>query len=347
MIFLAFVCLFAFALGELETPTALDEENRALKKVNLALTKALGELEKATETERAVGNSQCDHINDDNKSYECNGYYKKIVKCEICQDDNAGAVDNSAINEAIHNPEQEVGYGPGMFELMLPPRDCNGDNFDRDCLGCRDYQDTCCVNTNCASLRKCEWNNEAWRCNSYIFGWMGEKTDQEAQVGYEVSCQHDSDCTSPYYVCAHGRCSMPTVATDTDQETQVGYEVSCQHDYDCTSKYYICLHGRCSMPTGATDTSFDFTKIGDSYCSGDQNNRLKNLGRISVHRCAEACSKTEGCNAIQMDCGTDCYLLPACTRPVGSGCGSHSYSVGATNDATSEEQEVGATDRKF
>merc|ERR1712198_499060 len=116
-----------------------------------------------------------------------------------------------------------------------------------------DYQDTCCVNTNCASLRKCEWNNEAWRCNSYIFGWMGEKTDQEAQVGYEVSCQHDSDC------------------------------------------------------------------------SGDQNNRLKNLGRISVHRCAEACSKTEGCNAIQMDCGTDCYLLPACTRPVRSGCGSHSY----------------------
>merc|ERR1719378_1201834 len=73
--------------------------------------------------------------------------------------------------------------GPGMFELMLPPRDCNGDNFDRDCLGCRDYQDTCCVNTNCASLRKCEWNNEAWRCNSYIFGWMGEKTEQEVGMG--------------------------------------------------------------------------------------------------------------------------------------------------------------------
>jgi len=211
------------------------------------------------------------------------------------------------------------------------------------------------------------------------------ETDQEAQVGYEVSCQHDYDCTGKYYICAHGRCSMPTVATDTDQETQVGYEVSCQHDYDCTGKYYICLDGRCSMPTVATHTdqeaqvgyrvdcqhdddctkkyyvclagtcsmpyatesSFDFAKIGDSYCSGDQNNKLKNLGRISVQRCAETCSQTEGCTAIQMDCGTDCFLLPACTRPKRSGCGSHSYSVGATNDATSEEQEVGATDRKF
>jgi len=212
------------------------------------------------------------------------------------------------------------------------------------------------------------------------------ETDQEAQVGFDVSCQHDDDCTSAHYICAHGRCSMPTVATDTDQETQVGYEVSCLHDDDCTSEYYICLNGRCSMPTRnpvrdqeaqvgyrvscqrdddctsefyicldgtcsmptvATDTSFDFAKIGDVYCSGDQKNRLKNLGRISVHRCAVACSQTEGCTAIQMSCGTDCYLLPACRSPVPSGCHSHSYSVGATNDATSEEQEVGATDRKF
>jgi len=56
-------------------------------------------------TERAVGNSQCDHINDDNKSYKCNGYYKNIVKCDICLDDNAGAVDNSAINDAIRKRE--------------------------------------------------------------------------------------------------------------------------------------------------------------------------------------------------------------------------------------------------
>lgn len=58
--------------------------------------------------ERAVGNSQCSHINDDNKSYKCNGYYKKIVKCDICQDDNAGAVDNSGINDAILKGEKKA-----------------------------------------------------------------------------------------------------------------------------------------------------------------------------------------------------------------------------------------------
>jgi len=58
--------------------------------------------------ERAVGNAQCAHINDDNKSYKCSSYYKKIVKCDICQDDNAGAVDNSAINDAISKRGMEV-----------------------------------------------------------------------------------------------------------------------------------------------------------------------------------------------------------------------------------------------
>jgi len=58
--------------------------------------------------ERAVGNSQCSHINDDNKSYKCNRYYKKIVKCDICQDDNAGAVDNSGINDAILKREKKA-----------------------------------------------------------------------------------------------------------------------------------------------------------------------------------------------------------------------------------------------
>jgi len=52
-------------------------------------------------TERTVGNSQCDHINDENKASACNDYYKKTVKCDICQDENAGAVDKSAINDAI------------------------------------------------------------------------------------------------------------------------------------------------------------------------------------------------------------------------------------------------------
>jgi len=54
--------------------------------------------------ELTVGNSQCDHINEDNKSYECSGYYKYVAKCDVCQDDNAGAVDNSAINAEISKP---------------------------------------------------------------------------------------------------------------------------------------------------------------------------------------------------------------------------------------------------
>eukprot|EP00493_Phyllostaurus_siculus_P010612 UN10758 len=84
-------------------------------------------------------------------------------------------------------------------------------------------------------------------------------TDQETQVGYEVSCQHDYDCTGKYYICLEGRCSMPTVATHTDREAQVGYRVDCQHDDDCTKKYYVCLAGTCSMPY-ATESSFDFCK---------------------------------------------------------------------------------------
>jgi len=62
---------------------------------------------------------------------------------------------------------------------------------------------------------------------------------------------------------------------------------------------------------------------------------------IPVLQCAEACSKTDGCAAIQMDCGTNCWLLPACTSPTQSGCGSHSYKVWAKNAAKSEfEVEV-------
>jgi len=58
--------------------------------------------------ERSVGNSQCAHITEDNKSYMCNGYYKKIVKCGLCLDDDAGAVDNSAINAGIRAREKAV-----------------------------------------------------------------------------------------------------------------------------------------------------------------------------------------------------------------------------------------------
>jgi len=44
--------------------------------------------------------------------------------------------------------------------------------------------------------------------------------DQESEVGFRVSCVSDGKCPDRYYVCIHGRCSMPTDATDT--ETEVG-----------------------------------------------------------------------------------------------------------------------------
>merc|ERR1719189_1726439 len=75
--------------------------------MKLLLLASLLAITSFAQTERAVGNSQCDLINDD-KSYKCNSYYKKIVKCAICQDDSAGAVDNSAINDAIRNPGSEA-----------------------------------------------------------------------------------------------------------------------------------------------------------------------------------------------------------------------------------------------
>merc|ERR1719285_873720 len=105
---------------------ALARSNKLLRKQHEALVKALhaiteetGVAEEISRTrwdsgnrfdheERAMGNTQCDHINDDNKSYECNTYYKKIVKCDICQDDNAGAVDNSEINDAIRKREKKA-----------------------------------------------------------------------------------------------------------------------------------------------------------------------------------------------------------------------------------------------
>jgi len=82
------------------------------------------------EQERAVGNSQCDHINDDNKSSKCNSYYKKIVKCDICLDDDAGAVDNSAINDEIRKQEESVGFY-GTYKC-LARNDCISTCQDED-----------------------------------------------------------------------------------------------------------------------------------------------------------------------------------------------------------------------
>jgi len=58
--------------------------------------------------------------------------------------------------------------------------------------------------------------------------------DQESQVGYRVSCVSDGKCPDKYYVCIHGRCSMPTVATDT--ESEVGFRAPIlpfAGDYSC------------------------------------------------------------------------------------------------------------------
>jgi len=79
--------------------------------------------------ERAVGNAQCAHITEDNKSYMCNGYYKKIVKCELCLDDGAGAVDNSAINDAIRGRKRERAVGNEQCAHI------NDDNKDYSCSG--------------------------------------------------------------------------------------------------------------------------------------------------------------------------------------------------------------------
>jgi len=88
--------------------------------------------------ERAVGNSQCDHINDGNKSYKCNSYYKKIVKCDICQDDDASAVDNSAINDEIRKQEESVGFY-GTYKCLARNNcisECQEDDSSKSWYGC-------------------------------------------------------------------------------------------------------------------------------------------------------------------------------------------------------------------
>jgi len=98
----------AFALPS----QSLQKKNQELSRQNGVLLQALRELTTSNEAqaERAVGDSKCDHINEENKSYKCNSYYKKIAKCDICQDDNAGAVDNSKINDEIKKQEESVGF---------------------------------------------------------------------------------------------------------------------------------------------------------------------------------------------------------------------------------------------
>merc|ERR1719489_213997 len=68
--FVLFVAI-SFALS-------LEKKNQELSRTNGVLLQALREL--TTSNEREVGNSQCDHITEDNKSYKCNGYYKTFVK---------------------------------------------------------------------------------------------------------------------------------------------------------------------------------------------------------------------------------------------------------------------------
>jgi hypothetical protein len=124
MMKLSFFVLFVaitFALS-------LEKKNQELSRTNGVLLQALREL--TTSNEREVGNSQCDHITEDNKSYKCNGYYKKIVKCDICQDDDAGAVDNSKINDEIKKEEESVGFF-GTYKC-LARNDCISSCQDED-----------------------------------------------------------------------------------------------------------------------------------------------------------------------------------------------------------------------
>jgi hypothetical protein len=105
---------------------SLEKKNQELSRTNGVLLQALREL--TTSNEREVGNSQCDHITEDNKSYKCNGYYKKIVKCDICQDDDAGAVDNSKINDEIKKEDAES-------ESMDPEDEEDDDSGEEEAVG--------------------------------------------------------------------------------------------------------------------------------------------------------------------------------------------------------------------
>jgi len=67
--------------------------------------------------------------------------------------------------------------------------------------------------------------------------------DQESQVGARVDCKYDEQCDG-YYICLHGRCSMPTV------ESQVGKPESKE---DCTDT----PASKCELCEGVKD-----------YCSG-------------------------------------------------------------------------------
>jgi len=80
--------------------------------------------------------------------------------------------------------------------------------------------------------------------------------DQESQVGFRVSCVSDGKCPDRYYVCIHGRCAMPTDATDTEtavavEEKEVGLTkykcearnvciIDCQ-EKDETKTWYACM----------------------------------------------------------------------------------------------------------
>merc|ERR1719285_931220 len=168
---------------------ALARSNKLLRKQHEALVKALhaiteetGVAEEISRTrwdsgnrfdheERAMGNTQCDHINDDNKSYECNTYYKKIVKCDICQDDNAGAVDNSEINDAIRKREKKACED---ISIMDGDSTCGGlaailgdlCNFDYGAPGapCSCMCERSVGNSQCSHIND---DNKSYKCNRY------------------------------------------------------------------------------------------------------------------------------------------------------------------------------------
>jgi len=78
-------------------------------------------------------------------------------------------------------------------------------------------------------------------------------------------------------------------------------------------------------PTNVTCMEWTFESIGSVFCNRDQTNRLERLGAITVEQCMDACRQNVECEAIQMDCGTNCYLLPGCSDPRSTSCGTQAF----------------------
>ena len=65
------------------------------------------------------------------------------------------------------------------------------------------------------------------------------------------------------------------------------------------------------------------------YCSNQ--NEATQFGAMSLDRCMALCRKTTGCDYVQYDCNSDCWLLQSCSGYTQSTCGSSVYVRGANS----------------